>query len=73
MSDRPHVLLPPSQGKAEGGRRRFRARSGTFASLSASRTEVIGHLGEAVAVDPAPGPVSSSERRGPCSTGQSSP
>lgn len=41
MFDRPHVLLPPSQGKAEGGRGRFRTRSGTFASLSASRAELV--------------------------------
>lgn len=40
------VLVPPSQGKAEGGRRRFSPRSGTFRRLAGRRTEVV----EAMAV-----------------------
>lgn len=46
------VLLPPSQGKAAGGRGRFAARSGRFASLGPQRREVIGALAAAVASDP---------------------
>lgn len=34
------VLLPPSEGKAEGGRRRWRPDSGAFAALGDRRVEV---------------------------------
>ncbi|MFP3906954.1 MAG: peroxide stress protein YaaA [Acidimicrobiales bacterium] len=52
MPDRPLVLLPPSQGKAEGGRGRFRPRTGSFAGLAAQRREVIEALGAALGDDP---------------------
>lgn len=46
----PVLLLPPSEGKAEGGRRRGRARvPRSFPELSTARNEVSGALGRAMA------------------------
>lgn len=53
MADLPFVLLPPSQGKAEGGRRRYSPRGGAFRSLGPRRVEVIDRVAAAVAASPA--------------------
>jgi uncharacterized protein len=52
MSDPPFVLLPPSQGKSHGGRRRYSPRSGTFRSLGPRRVEVIDQLAKMIGTTP---------------------
>jgi len=49
------VLLPPSEGKAEGGRGRFAFRSGEFTQLAAARAQVADALAAAVRMPAAAG------------------
>ncbi|MGY6501596.1 MAG: peroxide stress protein YaaA [Acidimicrobiales bacterium] len=46
------VLVPPSLGKAEGGRRRFSPRSGAFRRLAPQRIEVIDAVSSVAHADP---------------------